>query len=369
MAKKLTFSDIPPDTIIVCPKCKTTNVPAQQNCRNCREDLRSVKLDILNKLSKMPNDEAQELVACRFCGSSNPRWAISCHYCANFLKRSRWQRRTVENLRERNLASVIASLVLGGVSFALGVWQNDELRMTIGFGFAGLAFLLFLRLHWVYASKGKDSAEAPPGPAKSHPIVQPMLTGKERPAIRLRRRSMIVVEVGICLVLFGIGSVVGAFLIGNYTHSATVTIPGGHYTYFHTNSQVAYGHLSVSYSVSSGDVSLYVFTSDQFQSFSTTGFAESIYQGEGSSGSFSVNLPGVGTYYLVIDHSRVPSLLLTTQNLNLTYSLSGIAFEYLISGIGVLAAGIVSIVEGRLIRKKVRRSVSATIHESASSFP
>ena len=359
MAKKLTLSDIPPDTIIICPRCKTKNAPAVQNCLNCKEDLRPVKLGILNKLGKTPNGETQKLIKCSFCGASNPKWAISCHYCANSFKKSIWgHKRTVEDLRERYLASIIALFVLGGVSFSIAIWQNEEGEMTFGFVAAEVAFLMFLGRHWGLTSKSKESTEAIAGHTESLPPPQPVPTGIERPAIRLRRRFMIVVEVGILLVLFGIGSVVGAFFFDNHTHSATTTIHGGYFVYFSTNSQLARGHLSGSYSVSPGDVSIYIFTSDQFESYSTNGFSDSIYQGEGSSGSFSVDLPGVGTYYLVMNHSQNSSLRSTNQNLNLSYSLSGIGFGYLISGIGVLAVGVVPIISGIRTRRKVRNSAA-----------
>jgi len=370
MAKKLSYDDIPPDAIIICPKCKIENVTADQYCQDCKEDLRSAKLDFLIKLGKTPNGERRKAIVCSFCGASNPHGAISCHNCANSFKKSLWtHKRTIEDLRERYLESVIVSLVLSGAFFALGIWDDNYTEMTFGVGFIALAVILFLRRHWEYIPRRNDNAEVPRSTAESAPQPQPMSVRSERPAVHIRRKSMIVVRVGIALVLFGLGAVIGAFLIDNSAHSATEAIPGGYYIHFRTNSQVVLGHLSGSYSVSPGDVSFYIFTSDQFQSYSTTGFADSIYESNGPSGSFSVNLPGAGTYYLVAEHSRDSSLQSTTQNLSLTYSLSGIALGYLIFGVGVLVLGVALIVTGRRIRDKVRKSSSARSNEPASCEP
>jgi len=370
MAKKLSYDDIPPGAIIICPKCKTENVTANQYCQNCEEDLRSAKLDFLIKLGKTPNDERQKAIACSFCGASNPHGAISCHNCANSFKKSIWtHKRTIEDLRERYLESVIVSLVLSGASFALGIWDDNYTEMTFGVGFIALAVILFLRRHWEYIPRRNDNAEVPRSTAERTPQSQPVSVGNERTAVHMRRKSMIVVRVGIALVLVGFGVVVGDFLVEDSAHSATGAIPGGYYIAFRTNSQEVYGHLSGSYSVSPGGVSFRIYTSNQFQSYSTAGFADSIYQSNGPSGSFSVDLPGTGTYYLVAVHSDDSSLQSTTQNLSLTYSLSGIALGDLISGIGVIVIGAALIVIGRRIRDKVRKSSSARSNEPASCEP
>jgi hypothetical protein len=353
MAKKLSYDDIPPGTIIICPKCKAKNLKADQYCENCKEDLRSAKLDILNKLGKTPSDDRQKAIMCPFCGASNPRGTISCYNCANSFKKSIWaHKRTIEDLRERYLEAVIVSLVLSGVSFALGIWQNNYTEMAFGIGIVALAAFLALHRHWLYTSS----------------TPQPVIVRSERPAVHIRRKSMIVVKVGIALVLFGLGSVVGAFLIDNSTHSATMAIPGGHYAYFRTNSQVVLGHLSGSYLVSPGGVSFRIYTSDEFQSYSSTGLADSIYQSNGSSGAFSVDLPGAGTYYLVAVHSHDSALQSTTQDFSLTYSLSGIDYGYLVSGVGIIVVGVALIATGRRIRNKVRRSAPAATNGPASGL-
>jgi ribosomal protein L40E len=367
MAKKLSYDDIPPSAIIICPKCKTENVTADQYCRDCREDLRSAKLDFLIKLSKTPNGERQKEIECSFCGARNPHRAISCHNCANSFKKSLWtHKRTIEDLRERYLESVIVSLVLSGAFFTLGLWDDNYTEMTFGLGFIALAVILFLRRHWEYIPRGNDNAEVSRSTAESTSRSRPVSLGIERTAVHMRRKSMITVRVGIALVLVGLGVLVGDLLVEDSAHSTTGVIPGGCYIAFRTNSQEVLGHLSGSYSVSPGGVDFRIYTSDQFQSYSTTGFADSVYQSNGPSGSFSVDLPGIGTYYMVAVHSDDSTLQSTTQNLSLTYSLSGIGLGDLIYGIGVVVIGAALIVMGRRIRDKVRKSSSARTNEPAS---
>ncbi len=326
-------------------------------------------MDFLIKLGKTPNDERQKAIVCSFCGANNPQGTISCHNCANSFKKSIWtHKRTIEDLRERYLESVIVSLVLSGVFLASGMWHDDYTEMTIGLGFIALAVILFLRRHWEYVPRRNDNAEVPRSTAESTPQPQPVSVGNERTAVHMRRKSMIVVRVGIALVIVGLGVVVGDLLVEDSAHGVTGSIPGGYYIAFHTNSQEVFGHLSGSYSISPGGVSFRIYTSDQFQSYSTTGFADSIYQSNGPSGSFSVDLPGTGTYYMVAVHSSDLSLQSTTQNLSLTYLISGIALGNLISGIGALVIGVALIIAGRRIRDKVRISALATTNEPSSGF-
>jgi hypothetical protein len=277
-------------------------------------------------------------------------------------------KRTTEDLRERYLDLVIVSLVLSGVSFALGIWQNNYMEMTLGLGFIGLAVVFSLHRRWFYAPSGKDNSGAPRVTAEATSQSQPQSSMIERPAVHIRRRSMIVTRVGIALIGFGLVTLVGAFPFDNSTHNTTADIPAGQYVYFQLINQVVLGHLTGSFSASPGFVTFYIFTSDQFRSYSTTGFADHIYESDGSSGSFSVDLPGAGNYYMVADHSRALSLQSTSQHLSLTYLFSGIAFAYLIFGIAVLVLGVALVVTGRRIRNKVRRTVSATTNESASGL-
>ena len=169
-------------------------------------------------------------------------------------------------------------------------------------------------------------------------------------------------RVGTALIIFGILTFAGAFFLFNSNGSSTAVIPGGDYISFHTRHPLIDSHLSGSYSVSPGSVSIYIFTSDQFQSYSTTGFVGCLYQSYGSSGSFSVNLTGAGTYYIVAEHSRDPSIKSTDQSLGLTYSFSGILLDDLLLGIGVLALGAPIVFMGRRIRGKVRKITSETTH-------
>lgn len=98
------------------------------------------------------------------------------------------------------------------------------------------------------------------------------------------------------------------------------------------------GYVSTSYAESSGrSLVLYVFTNDQFVSFTTQFSAPFLASTIGSSGSFSANFPAPGKYYLVIDHG--PGNEQTTQAFSLTVSFGGTNTLVLALGSGMIIVG------------------------------
>lgn len=82
------YTDIPPDTIIICPKCKAKNMRTDNLCRGCEESLDDAKRAISGKLLpplpdskqltveyvKLKADEANRKGVCIACGVSFARW-------------------------------------------------------------------------------------------------------------------------------------------------------------------------------------------------------------------------------------------------------------------------------------------------------
>jgi hypothetical protein len=75
----------------------------------------------------------------------------------------------------------------------------------------------------------------------------------------------------------------------------------------------------------------------------------------GASGSFSANLPGSGTYYLVLAHGT--GFEYSGQAVRVSYRVTGIQPEFLGIGLPFVAAGIVGVAFG--LRARARRRVSS----------
>ena len=72
------YSDIPPGTVIECPKCRTKNVRTENRCTKCDFDLADAKKALAQGIVAEPQKYATK---CPNCGSDNPVIAKFCGSC------------------------------------------------------------------------------------------------------------------------------------------------------------------------------------------------------------------------------------------------------------------------------------------------
>src|SRR6059036_3102739 len=104
----------------------------------------------------------------------------------------------------------------------------------------------------------------------------------------------------------GIFLIIGIYLVipaaavsGNGTHS----VPAGNFYYRITFNVQKAGRISGQFSETSANtVTLYVFTSAQFDSYRNGVVSQDLFVMSGSSGVFSASVTFPGDYYLVIQH-------------------------------------------------------------------
>lgn len=159
----------------------------------------------------------------------------------------------------------------------------------------------------------------------------------------------------ILLVLGGLLFIAGIYVIYPaipYTSNHTVSIPSGNYFYQLGVSVTKGGHVSGTFSELSGNtVVLYVFNQAQYDAYRNGPVSGSMFQTSGNSGSFSVNIQSPGTYYIVLEHGA--SSANQVQSVQVSYVVDGMNTLYLVSGIGLLAAGILLSVLGYSRKRKV----------------
>jgi uncharacterized membrane protein len=169
------------------------------------------------------------------------------------------------------------------------------------------------------------------------------------------KSTRVLAVIGYVLVILGLGAVVYQGFIANSTGTTSATIPAGgqYYVAFKTKSSMwMNAHIEGSIEVEGGETAYaYLLTSAQYQEYvydlqPTT----SLWSTHGSSGTFSVDLPGTGRYYVVANHDPGSSSI--AQTVTLTYTISGINLLYVMVGAILLAVGIsLSIVSLRMRKK------------------
>ena len=91
-----------------------------------------------------------------------------------------------------------------------------------------------------------------------------------------------------------------------------------------------------------GDVvNLYVFGERQYEVYAFIGLGRSLFSANGSSGSFAIDLPGSGTYYLVFAHGAGSED--SAQDVRVTYRVAGIEPEFIGVGLPLIAVGIAGV--------------------------
>ena len=124
------------------------------------------------------------------------------------------------------------------------------------------------------------------------------------------------------------------------TRGGAVTVLAGPNWYYVFEIHVlGAGRVSVAYEELSGRVvDVHVFPASQYRVFAFIGLGYALYSEQGTSGSFTVDLPQGGTYHLVVDHGS--GFEETRQDVRLTYRVAGIEPAFLLVGLGMVAAGI-----------------------------
>jgi hypothetical protein len=158
------------------------------------------------------------------------------------------------------------------------------------------------------------------------------------------------------LVLGGILFIAGIYVIypgTPYTSNHTVSIPSGGNYFFQLGMSIQKGgHVGGTFSELSGNtIVLYLFNQAQYDSYRNGPVSGSMFQTSGISGSFSANVPSPGTYYIVLEHGA--SSVNQVQNVQVSYVIDGMNPVYLVSGLGLLAAGIILAVLGYARKRKV----------------
>jgi hypothetical protein len=90
-----------------------------------------------------------------------------------------------------------------------------------------------------------------------------------------------------------------------------------------------------------GLVNLFVFGAAEYDRFVREGTSPSLSSAGGTSGSFSADLPGSGTYCLVLAHGD--GFQVSGQSVRVSYRVAGIQPEFLGIGLPFVAAGIVGV--------------------------
>ncbi len=147
----------------------------------------------------------------------------------------------------------------------------------------------------------------------------------------------------ILLVTGGILLIIGIYLAVPGTGASgngTYSVPSGNFYYRITFNMLKAGRISGQFSETSGNtISLYIFTSAQFDSYRNGVADQNLFAMSGSSGSFSASVFSPGDYYLVLQHGA--NFVNQVQAVQLAWLLDGANPVLLGLGIAVLAVGVI----------------------------
>ncbi len=147
--------------------------------------------------------------------------------------------------------------------------------------------------------------------------------------------------VGGMLFLSGQGLFAASFFQG--ADGAVATIPAGPtWAYVYEIKVLGAGRVFGQFADPAGGlVDLFVFGKAQYEGFRLDGTGPSLSSAQGASGSFSADLPGSGTYYLVLAHGDGSQYF--GQAVRVSYRVAGIQPELLGIGLPFVAVGIVGV--------------------------
>jgi len=171
------------------------------------------------------------------------------------------------------------------------------------------------------------------------------------------KASRVLLLIGGVLFLSGQGLLSASFLQG--TQGTVATIPPGPSWFFVYQIKVlGSSRVSGQFADLAGDVvKVYVFGQTQYELYAFIGLGEGLFSVNGSSGSFSTDLPSSGTYYLVFAHGVGSEE--SAQDVRVSYRVAGIEPEFIGVGLGLIAPGIILVGVGLWIRERRRKRAPA----------
>lgn len=161
--------------------------------------------------------------------------------------------------------------------------------------------------------------------------------------------------IGVAIALFGVLMMVYAVLPADDSYEAT--LPSGDYYYYFGYENLISGSIDITFAVSEGSVVAFVFTSDQYEVYALTGSADYLFRTSGGSGTFTFDLPDMGTYYFVFQHSEISSLI--DQDLQVTATVNGVALFGVVLGVVMIAVGGALAVYGIRVMKNEQKLAPA----------
>jgi len=169
------------------------------------------------------------------------------------------------------------------------------------------------------------------------------------------KKHRILAIVSYIVIVIGIGALGYNGFIADSSGTSSMTIPAGegYFAAFYTKSSMwINAHIEGTIEVDgAGGLDMFVLDSTQYDEYSfDLSPASSLWSAHGSAGSFSIDLPGSGRYYVVANHDSDSSSV--AQTVTLSYKITGIDMLYVIIGAVVMAVGIALAYVSFRMRKK-----------------
>lgn len=163
--------------------------------------------------------------------------------------------------------------------------------------------------------------------------------------------------VGGVLFLSGQTLLAASFLQGAQGDVATIP-PGPQWFYVYEIKVLGPSRVAGQFADTAGGlVKLYVFGETQYQVFAFIGLGQSLSSERGPSGSFSADLPGSGTYYLVLAHGDGSED--SAQAVRVSFRVAGIEPDLIGVGSVLIAVGIAGVGIGLWERERRRGRATA----------
>jgi len=179
--------------------------------------------------------------------------------------------------------------------------------------------------------------------------------GSLRRVANLWKAPRVLLLVGGVLFLSGQALLAASFLQGTQGTVATIP-PGPAWFYVYQIKVIGSSRMSGQFAALAGDVvHLYVFGEKQYELYAFIGWGYGLFSVNGSSGSFAIDLPSSGTYFLVLAHGRGAEN--STQDVRVSYRVAGIEPEFITVASGLIAPGIALVAFGLWVRERRRKRI------------
>jgi len=180
--------------------------------------------------------------------------------------------------------------------------------------------------------------------------------GSLRAIANFWRAPRVLLLVGGVLFLSGQALLAASFLQGTQGTVATIP-PGPAWFYMYQIKVIASSRMSGQFAALAGDVvNLYVFGEKQYELYAFIGWGHGLFSVNGSSGSFAIDLPSAGTYFLVLAHG--PGSENSAQDVRVSYRVAGIEPEFITVASGLIAPGIALVGLGLWMRERRHKRVT-----------